>query len=93
MVAAYFWDWNSKKDPKAMDIIIPQFNFEAQWNLGNVGMLWIIEPDSVTEVGCIHTCQGLELYYVGLIIGDDLFYRDGKIWVDPSKRFRMDQSV
>ena len=93
MVAGYCWDWNSKKDPKAMDIIIPEFNFEAQWNLGSDGMLWIVKPDSVTEIGCIHTCQGLELDYVGVIIGDDLFYRDGKIWVDPSKRSRMDQSV
>lgn len=93
MVAGYCWDWNSKKDPNAMDIVISEFKFEAQWNLGSDGMLWIVKPDSVTEIGCIHTCQGLELDYIGVIIGDDMIYRDGKIWVDPSKRSRMDQSV
>lgn len=93
MVAGYCWDWNSKKDPNAMDITIPEFEFEAQWNLGSDGMLWLVKPDSVTEIGCIHTCQGLELDYIGVIIGDDMIYRDGKIWVDPSKRSRMDQSV
>ncbi len=39
------------------------------------GSKWIIDPNSVNEVGCIHTCQGLEVDYVGVIIGDDLIVR------------------
>ena len=50
-------------------------------------------PESVEQVGCIHTCQGLELDYVGVIIGPDLAYRDGRIVADATKRASSDQSV
>lgn len=93
MVAGYCWDWNSKKDPDALDISIPEHDFQAQWNLGSDGMLWIVKPESVTEIGCIHTCQGLEVDYIGVIIGEDIICREGQILVDPSKRSRMDQSI
>jgi DUF2075 family protein len=93
LVAGYCWDWNSKKDAGAMDIAIPEHDFYAQWNLGSDGMLWIIKPESVTEIGCIHTCQGLEVDYIGVVIGNDIIYRDGNVLVDPSKRSRMDQSI
>jgi hypothetical protein len=57
------------------------------------GSLWIVTPGSVEQVGCIHTCQGLELDYVGVIIGPDLAYRDGCIVSDASKRASSDKSV
>lgn len=93
VVAGYCWDWKSKKDPKAWDIEIPEFGYQAQWNLDKDGSLWIIAPDSVEQVGCIHTCQGLELDYVGVIIGPDLRWVDGKPTVFPESRSRMDRSV
>ncbi|HEX8566129.1 MAG TPA: DUF2075 domain-containing protein [Pyrinomonadaceae bacterium] len=93
LVAGYCWDWKSKANPIAMDITIPEHNFQMRWNLGTDGMLWIISPDSVSEVGCIHTCQGLEVDYIGVIVGLDLVYRDGKISVDPTKRSSMDKSI
>lgn len=93
IVAGYCWDWISKKSPKSMDIQIPEYNFEMKWNLGSDGYLWIVAPNSVNEVGCIHTCQGLEVDYIGVIIGDDLIVRDGKVMVDPSKRAKTDASV
>jgi DUF2075 family protein len=91
IVAGYCWDWKSAKDSNLFDIEID--NFKAKWNLKEDGMLWIIRPDSVKEVGCIHTCQGLELDYVGVIIGDDLICKDGEILVDPSKRSSGDRSI
>ena len=93
VVAGYCWDWKSKKDPKAMDIVIPEHGYAAKWNLGSDGMLWIVKPTSVEEVGCIHTCQGLEVDYVGVILGDDLVCRDGVIVTDPSKRSTQDKSI
>lgn len=93
MVAGYCWDWNSKRDPNALDIVIPDHDYGAQWNLGRDGSLWIIAPDSVEQVGCIHTCQGLELDYVGVIIGPDLKWADGKPVTDPEARSRMDRSI
>ncbi|HSC47978.1 MAG TPA: DNA/RNA helicase domain-containing protein, partial [Gammaproteobacteria bacterium] len=64
-----------------------------QWNLSQDGSLWIIAPTSVKEIGCIHTCQGLEVDYIGVIIGPDLIVRDGKVISVPKARSRMDASI
>ncbi len=93
IVAGYCWDWKSQKDNKAMDISFPEYKFAMKWNLALDSMLWIMKPNSVNEIGCIHTCQGLELDYVGVIIGEDLIVRDGVVLVDPSKRSKMDSSI
>lgn len=93
MVAGYCWDWVSKKDSNLYDIIIPEHGFEMKWNLASDGNLWIRKPEAVSEAGCIHTCQGLDLDYVGVIVGPDLVVRDGKIITDPSKRARTDKSL
>ena len=93
VVAGYCWKWPSKKDAQAWDIEMPQFDYRRRWNLDKDGSLWIVTPGSVEQVGCIHTCQGLELDYVGVIIGPDLAYRDGHIVTDATKRASSDQSV
>lgn len=93
LVAGYCWNWKSKKDSKAIDISLPEYGFEMQWNLSIDGSLWIISPQSVEQIGCIHTCQGLEVDYIGVIIGEDLTYEDGKIITNPDKRAKTDQSL
>ncbi len=93
IVAGYCWPWNSKKDKKAMDIVMPQYNFGMQWNLTEDGSLWIIRPESVNQIGCIHTCQGLEVDYVGVIMGNDLVIRNGKWVCQPEKRAGSDKSI
>jgi uncharacterized protein len=93
IVAGYCWNWVSKTSPEIDDIQIPEHNFTMRWNLASDGNLWILKPESVTEVGCIHTCQGLDLDYIGVIIGPDLMYRNGKIITDPKKRAKTDASV
>ncbi|HQN14306.1 MAG TPA: DUF2075 domain-containing protein, partial [Quisquiliibacterium sp.] len=93
VVAGYCWKWPSKKDPAAWDIEMPAFGYRRRWNLDKDGSLWIVTPGSVDQVGCIHTCQGLELDYVGVIIGPDLAYRDGRIVTDATQRASSDQSV
>lgn len=92
LVAGYCWDWKSKSNPTANDIVIGD-SFGMQWNLTTDGNLWIIAPESVKEVGCIHTCQGLEVDYVGVIVGDDLVVRDGKVVTNPAKRAKTDKSL
>lgn len=82
LVAGYCWDWVSKTDGYRDDIVIPEHHFSMKWNLNSYGQRWIIEPDSVNEIGCIHTCQGLELDYVGVIVGNDLRYENGKVITD-----------
>jgi uncharacterized protein len=93
MVAGYCWDWKSKKVPAAYDIEFPEFNFKAQWNLATDGSAWAIAKNSVNQIGCIHTCQGLEFDYVGVIIGPDLVVRDGVVVSDGFKRSINDQSI
>ena len=93
LVAGYCWNWISKKDPKLLDIEISEHNFRMRWNLASDGNIWIISPDSVQEVGCIHTCQGLEVDYIGVIIGPDLCFQNGNIVTDPLKRARTDKSL
>lgn len=93
MVAGYCWPWNSKKDKEADDIVFPQYKFGMKWNLSDDGNLWIIKPESVNEIGCIHTCQGLELDYVGVIIGPDFIVREDKVITDASMRAKTDSST
>ena len=82
-----------KNDTNFYDITIPKYQFGMSWNLDENSQVWAIEDTSINEAGCIHTCQGLEFDYVGVIIGDDLVYRDGKIVTDVTKRAKTDQSV
>jgi DUF2075 family protein len=93
MVAGYCWDWKSKKNPQAMDIVFPEHQFGMQWNLTEDGAAWIIRPESVHQIGCIHTCQGLEASYIGVIVGPDLVVRNGRVVTVPQARSTMDQSI
>lgn len=91
ILAGYCWNWESKKNPKAYDLSLPDQDFYMQWNFIN-SVTYAIDPDSVNQVGCIHTSQGLEFDYVGIIIGDDLRYEDGII-TDFTKRAKTDKSL
>ena len=93
VVAGYCWDWVSKNQPNLSDITIPEFGYSATWNLTSDGSEWIISPKSVAEVGCIHTCQGLEVDYVGVIVGRDMRVIDGVLRTDPSARAKTDKSL
>jgi DUF2075 family protein len=93
MVAGYCWDWKSKKDPDAMDVVIPEHEFGMQWNLASDEGLWITAQRSVRQIGCIHTCQGLEVDFIGVIIGPDLIVRGGEVQTRPDKRSKMDKSL
>lgn len=94
IVAGYCWNWISegKNNSNVHDIQIPEYNFEMSWNLGN-STTWAIDSESVNEVGCIHTCQGLEFDYIGVIIGDDLRYENNHIVTDYTKRAKTDTSL
>ena len=93
LVAGYCWDWVSSKDSEKFDIVIPSEKFKMKWNLNSYGQTWIIDPKSVNEVGCIHTCQGLEVDYVGVIIGEDLVFTGGELITQPQHRAKTDKSL
>ena len=94
LVAGYCWDWISegKDNTNIYDITIPEYNFGMSWNLGS-STTWAIDKNSVNEIGCIHTSQGLEFDYVGVIIGEDIRYENGRIVTDYTKRAKTDQSL
>ena len=93
MLAGYCWNWVSKKKQSIHDIVFSEFGFSHRWNLEKDGMRWIISPDSVSEIGCIHTSQGLELDHVGVIVGKDMVARNGKIVTDFQQRAKTDKSL
>ncbi|MBR5400056.1 MAG: DUF2075 domain-containing protein [Bacteroidales bacterium] len=72
MVAGYCYDWDVKFHRGEYDIVIGD-DFKAKWNLENDN-IWAINPNSFEQVGCIHTAQGLEFDYVGVLIGKDLIF-------------------
>lgn len=92
MLAGYCWDWikEGKSNSDVHDIKIG--DFEMSWNLDNTST-YAIDNTSINEVGCIHTSQGLEFDYVGVIIGEDMRFEDGKIITDYTKRAETDQSL
>jgi len=76
MVAGYAWPWVSKNKKSAIDIDLgPDAQF--QWNTTDVD--WVNSSNAVNEIGSIHTVQGYDLNYAGVIIGGDLRY-------DPDRR-------
>lgn len=91
MLAGYCWDWikEGKNDTHVYDIVID--DFKMSWNLGNG--VFALDDTSINEIGCIHTSQGLEFDYVGVIIGEDMRYEDGEIITDFKKRASTDQSI
>jgi len=95
IVAGYCWEWptgNTRNDSNYHEIKIPEKNFEISWNL-ETGEAFAIGENSINEAGCIHTVQGLEFDYVGVIIGDDMRYEDGHIITDYNKRAKSDNSL
>lgn len=94
IVAGYCWEWpkNNRNNLEYSDITIPEFNFGISWNLDG-GELFALGENTVKQAGCIHTTQGLEFDYVGVIIGNDLRYENEKIITDYKKRAKTDQSL
>ena len=92
ILAGYCWEWEKagRSDPNHDDIVIG--DFKMSWNL-DAGDPYAISQGSVHQVGCIHTTQGLEFDYVGVIIGEDLRYENNELVTDYRQRAKTDSSV
>ncbi|KAB2103343.1 hypothetical protein AG0111_0g8539 [Alternaria gaisen] len=75
MVAGYAWEWKTQKDKTAFDIEIG--DTRLRWN--STPTDWVSSDNALQEVGSVHTVQGYDLNYVGVIIGLDLRF-------DPARR-------
>lgn len=88
ILAGYCWRWVTRGRDKTQvrpvdcDIIISDkeghVDLQLMWNLtlnrNDYGGTWIGRDDSIDEVGCIHTAQGVDMDYVGVIIGNDITF-------------------
>jgi DUF2075 family protein/predicted GIY-YIG superfamily endonuclease len=74
MISGYSWQWVSKNDKTKYDINIG--GVKLQWN--NKQIDWINNSDPSKEVGCIHTTQGYDLNYAGIIFGEEIIYNKEK---------------
>lgn len=76
LLAGYAWEWTKVNNNYAEvdDIIIEDYNFRMPWNQRSNSELWSIREEGINQVGCIHTVQGLEFDYVGVIIGNDMLF-------------------
>lgn len=69
-ISGYSWEWQSKKESSKPDLVIDGIEFF--WN--RIDEDWINSTTSITEMGCIHTTQGYDLNYAGIIFGSDIRY-------------------
>lgn len=83
ILAGYAWNWTPERqgnrDGEVADVCIPELDFKMPWNSRRVGTTWAVDPSGVDQVGCIHTSQGLEFDYVGVIVGNDLRFNPEKL--------------
>lgn len=98
-IAGYAWPWNSKGKGIAFDQVktnqvinngiydLEIDGYKYIWN--SKATDWINSQNSVNEIGSIHTTQGFDLNYTGLIIGNELKYdlENNKFVVDRSNYF------
>jgi DUF2075 family protein/Mrp family chromosome partitioning ATPase len=111
LVAGFCWPWSDLRPDGSLvkDVVIGAWR--RAWNEKSPEQsnppraapradrhpyyLWATQPERIQEVGCIYSAQGFEFDYCGVILGDDLVWRDGIGWVatreasfDPSIRRR-----
>lgn len=79
LLAGYAWPWTSAKNgnlnAEIADVNIPEHDFAMPWNSRQIGSSWATNEKGLGQVGCVHTSQGLEFDYVGVIVGKDLQFR------------------
>src|SRR5690606_22944679 len=70
MTAGFAWPWLSKKNKQVYDILLD--GMQLRWNGTSID--WVNSPNAINEVGCIHTTQGYDLNYTGVIFGPEIGY-------------------
>ncbi len=78
IVAGYSWKWTGIKqgnaDSEVADVSIEAYDFKMPWNSRKVGSRWALADVGKEQIGCIHTVQGLEFDYIGVIVGRELSF-------------------
>ena len=84
LIAGYSWEWPKKAGRKRHGHLkhVTADELALHWNFD--GENWATSKDGIDQVGCVHTCQGVEFDWLGVLIGPDLRYEDGKVVGDPA---------
>lgn len=91
LLAGYTHDYVSKNDPAKYDFDMEDGKFKMQWNKF-VSRSYINDEDQLDKIGSIHTIQGVDMSYAGVIIGKDVIYRDGKVLFDKTQNAKTDSA-
>jgi len=91
-VAGYSWDWPTEGRQRRGHVKhVTVDGLSLPWNFS--GENWATAADGIDQVGCVHTCQGVEFDWLGVLIGPDLRFENGRVVGDPGKRARTDSSL
>lgn len=88
LAAGYCWHWSTELEKNGdlkKDVVIGDFKMPWETNLvrarppfrslyASSADTWASEPQGINQIGCIFSIQGMELDYMGVIIGPDLDY-------------------
>ncbi|WP_049946278.1 DUF2075 domain-containing protein [Butyrivibrio sp. WCD2001] len=86
-VAGYSWDWKTQPENKNIKNNMDYYNklvAERRYDIDDIGRgkyiwnvctdKWITREDSHFTIGCIHSTQGIDMNYVGVILGKEIDY-------------------
>jgi len=92
LIAGYSWEWPTKGRQRHGHVKHVQADgLSLPWNF--TGENWATSPDGIDQVGCVHTCQGVEFDWLGVLIGPDLRYEQGQVVGDRTRRAKTDSSL
>ncbi len=92
LIAGYSWEWPTEgRSRGTASLHVTADGLALPWNYD--GESWAAAKDGIGQVGCVHTSQGLEFDWMGVLIGDDLSYKDGAVRSDPARRAKTDASL
>lgn len=92
LVAGYSWEWPTEGRQRRGHVKhVTVDGLSLPWNF--TGENWATAPDGIDQVGCVHTCQGVEFDWLGVLIGPDLRFENGCIVGDSAQRARTDSSL
>ncbi|MGC5289801.1 DNA/RNA helicase domain-containing protein [Micromonospora sp. DT231] len=91
--AGFCWPWHEL--PRGGQLVpdVSINGWRRPWNAAGdhppkgipSGSYWATDPRGFDQIGCIYTAQGFEYDWSGVILGEDLVFRDGRLRTDPTK--------
>lgn len=94
LLSGYTYNWiskNKKDEENVYDFNLENGNFQMRWNK-NVSYSFILDKDQSDRIGSIHTIQGVDMDFAGVIIGKDLSYREGKLCFNQNEIAKTDRA-